>query len=97
VQAAPSNKSSDRCLQKVAGQALAMVTMESADNCKAVKMETGNVIRELASMICENIKKYMAARLLVNLLHHMQPDLSNLDLMNLCEILPNVSHSSPVN
>jgi uncharacterized protein YeeX (DUF496 family) len=92
-QASPSNKSSNRCLQKVAGQALAMLTMESAGNCKAVKM---NVIRELASMICENNKKYVAVRLLVNLFHHMKPDLSYLDLMKLCEIFPKVSHSFPV-
>ena len=90
---ATSCKNANRLLQKVAGQALALLAMESADNCAAMLMEAGNAIGELASMICGNNNRYVAARLLQNVFQHMQPELSSSDLRKLCETLPKVRHS----
>jgi hypothetical protein len=70
-----------------------MLAMESADNCAAMLMEEGNAIGELASMICGNNNRYVAARLLQNVFQHMQPELSSSDLRKLCETLPKVRHS----
>ncbi|RLN36161.1 hypothetical protein C2845_PM03G14730 [Panicum miliaceum] len=82
-----SCKNPNWLLQKVAGQALAMLAVESADNCAAMLMEAGNAIGELASMILENNNGYVAARLLQNVFQHMQPELSSSDLRKLCETL----------
>ncbi|XP_025801791.1 uncharacterized protein LOC112881343 [Panicum hallii] len=87
---ATSCKNPNRFLQKVAGQALAMLAMESADNCAAMLMEAGNAIGELASMICENNNRYVAARLLHNVFQNMQPELSSSDMRKLCETLRKV-------
>lgn len=84
--AAPSSTNSDQLLQKVSGQALAMLTIESADNCSAILKESGYVIRELASMICEDGCRYVAASLLQNLFLHIQPELSNSDLTGLSDL-----------
>lgn len=90
---APSSTSSDGSLQKAAGQALAVLTMESDDICAAMLMEPVGVIGELTNMICENMHKYVAATLLRNLLLRIQPELSNSDLRELlCSALPKVSH-----
>jgi hypothetical protein len=89
---ATSCKNPNRFLQKVAGQALAMLAMESADNCAAMLMEAGNAIGELASMICENNNRYVAARLLHNVFQNMQPELSSSDMRKLCETLRKVRH-----
>ncbi|OEL14284.1 hypothetical protein BAE44_0024704 [Dichanthelium oligosanthes] len=50
----------------------------------------GNIIGELASMICEGNNKYVAARLLQNLFQHIQPEFRNSDLRKICETLPKV-------
>lgn len=50
-QDAASSMNSDDFLQKVAGQALAMLTMESVDNCAAIVMERANFLEELTILI----------------------------------------------
>ena len=90
---ATSCKNANRLLQKVAGQALALLAMESADNCAAMLMEEGNAIGELASMICGNNNRCVAARLLQNVFQHMQPELGSSELRKLCETLRKVRHS----
>ncbi|WVZ66902.1 hypothetical protein U9M48_016060 [Paspalum notatum var. saurae] len=82
----------DRHLQKVSGQALVMLTIDCADNCAAILMESENVIGEITSMVCENKHVNVAANLLQNLLLHIKPEsLTNLKLRELlCSTLPKI-------
>jgi hypothetical protein len=87
-----SNTYSDRSLQITAGQALAMLAMESVNNCSAMLKEPGySFIRELTAMIRDDIHKYMAASLLQNLCLHAQSKLSSSDLTELSHSLRKVS------
>nr|XP_015645048.2 uncharacterized protein LOC112936040 [Oryza sativa Japonica Group] len=86
-----SNTYSDRSLQITAGQALAMLAMESVNNCSAMLKEPGySFIRELTAMIRDDIHKYMAASLLQNLCLHAQSKLSSSDLTELSHSLRKV-------
>ncbi|TVU43573.1 hypothetical protein EJB05_10053, partial [Eragrostis curvula] len=87
---APSSTSFDQFLQKVAGQALAILTMESVDNCAYILTGPRNVVEELTSPIYRGKHKYVAARLLQNLLLHIQLEFSESDLRKLCEALDKV-------
>ncbi|TVU43550.1 hypothetical protein EJB05_10029, partial [Eragrostis curvula] len=87
---APSSTSSDQFLQKVAGQALAILTMESVDNCAYILTGPRNVVEELTSLIYRGKHKYVAARLLQNLLVHIQLEFSESDLRKLCKALDKV-------
>ncbi|TVU41170.1 hypothetical protein EJB05_14669, partial [Eragrostis curvula] len=89
-QGAPSSTNSNHFLQKVAGQALAMLTMESADNCAAILAEPRDFIKELTTMISGNKHPYVAAKLLHNLFLHIRIELSNPELRKLCEALGKV-------
>ena len=84
--------------QKDSGQALVMLTIDCADNCAAILMESENVIGEITSMVCENKHVNVAANLLQNLLLHIKPEsLTNLKLRELlCSTLPKVSHASSI-
>uniref|UniRef100_I1QCR1 BLE2 protein n=1 Tax=Oryza glaberrima TaxID=4538 RepID=I1QCR1_ORYGL len=83
-----SSRNSNHLLRKNAGQALAMLAMESTDNCLIMLMEPGYVfIRELTTMIHDDRYKCIAASLLWNMCEHAQPELSNSDLKELSYIL----------
>uniref|UniRef100_A0A0D3GUE6 BLE2 protein n=1 Tax=Oryza barthii TaxID=65489 RepID=A0A0D3GUE6_9ORYZ len=87
----PSNTNSDRSLQITAGQALAMLAMESINNCSAMLKEPGySFIRELTAMIQDDRYKYVAASLLQNLCLHAQSKLSSSDLTELSHSLRKV-------
>uniref|UniRef100_A0A0E0I4Y5 BLE2 protein n=1 Tax=Oryza nivara TaxID=4536 RepID=A0A0E0I4Y5_ORYNI len=86
-----SSRNSNHLLRKNAGQALAMLAMESTDNCLIMLMEPGYVfIRELTTMIHDDRYKCIAASLLWNMCEHAQPELSNSDLKELSYILREV-------
>ncbi|KAG8093084.1 hypothetical protein GUJ93_ZPchr0012g20925 [Zizania palustris] len=88
---ASSNTDSTHLLRKIAGQALAMLAMESVNNCLVMLMEPGYVfIRELTTMIHGDKYKYTAASLLVNMCEHARHKLSNSDLNDLCHTLREV-------
>lgn len=88
----PSNTYSDRSLQITAGQALAMLAMESVNNCSAMLKEPGySFIRELTAMIRDDRYKYVAASILQNLCLHAQSKLSSSDLTELSHSLQKVS------
>uniref|UniRef100_A0A0E0LP62 Uncharacterized protein n=1 Tax=Oryza punctata TaxID=4537 RepID=A0A0E0LP62_ORYPU len=83
-----SSTNSNHLLRKTAGQALAMLAMESTDNCLVMLMEPGYVlIRQLTTMIHDDRYKCIAASLLWNMCEHAQPELSNSDLKELSYIL----------
>ncbi|WVZ64816.1 hypothetical protein U9M48_014286 [Paspalum notatum var. saurae] len=90
--AAHTSTNPDQHLQKVSGQALVMLTIDCADNCAAILMESENIIGEITSMVCENKHLSMTANLLQNLLLHIQPEsLTNLKLRELlCSTLPKI-------
>ncbi|BAT02941.1 uncharacterized protein [Oryza sativa Japonica Group] len=86
-----SSRNCNHLLRKNAGQALAILAMESTDNCLVMLMEPGYVfIRELTTMIHDNRYKCTAASLLWNMCEHAQPELSNSDLKELSYILREV-------
>ncbi|KAL5225368.1 hypothetical protein ABZP36_012007 [Zizania latifolia] len=88
---ASSSTDSTHLLRKIAGQALAMLAMESVNNCLVMLMEPGYVfIRELTTMIHDGNYKYTAASLLGNMCEHAQHKLSNSDLNDLCRTLREV-------
>jgi len=77
----PSVTHADHVLRKVAGQALAMLAMESAHNSSVILNETGHVfIKELTAMIHDDRYSCVAASLLRSLCLHARPDLNELDL-----------------
>ena len=89
--AAPSVTDSDKSLQHIAGQTLAVLTMEGPGNCLAISAEAGYaLIKELTTMIHVDRHKYTAASLLQNICVHTQSMLSKADLNELSHILPQV-------
>ncbi|XP_062198186.1 uncharacterized protein LOC133900915 [Phragmites australis] len=57
----PFSTDADRLLRKVAGQALAMLAIDSVNNCLAMLRETGYVlVKELTSMV--HVEEYVPAR-----------------------------------
>uniref|UniRef100_A0A0D3GUC2 Uncharacterized protein n=1 Tax=Oryza barthii TaxID=65489 RepID=A0A0D3GUC2_9ORYZ len=85
------SQDSNHLLRKITGQALAMLAMESANNCLVMLMEPGFVfIKELTTMIHDGRYKYTAASLLRSLCEHAQPELNNSDLMELSYIIQEV-------
>jgi hypothetical protein len=85
------SQDSNHLLRKITGQALAMLAMESANNCLVMLMEPGFVfIKELTTMIHNDSYKYTAASLLSRLCEHAQPELNNSDLMELSHIIKEV-------
>uniref|UniRef100_A0A0E0I4Y3 BLE2 protein n=1 Tax=Oryza nivara TaxID=4536 RepID=A0A0E0I4Y3_ORYNI len=83
-----SSTDSNHLLWKTAGQALAVLAIESTDNCLVMLMEPGYVlIRELTTMIHDDRYKCIAASLLWNMCEHAQPELSKSDLKELSYIL----------
>uniref|UniRef100_A0A0D9X297 BLE2 protein n=1 Tax=Leersia perrieri TaxID=77586 RepID=A0A0D9X297_9ORYZ len=86
-----SSTNSNHLLRQIAGQALAMLAMESTNNCLAMLMEPGYVfIKELTTMIHDGGFKWTAANLLWNICEHAQPGLSNFDLKELSYTLREV-------
>ncbi|WVZ66869.1 hypothetical protein U9M48_016032 [Paspalum notatum var. saurae] len=68
----------DRLLSKVAGQALAMMAMGNADNCRAMLRETGySFIEKLADMIISfDSHRCVAASLLRSMRMHVRDELA---------------------
>ncbi|KAJ1269193.1 hypothetical protein BS78_07G191700 [Paspalum vaginatum] len=61
----------DQLLRMAAGEALAILTMESPANCLAVLEEPGyELIKDLKNMLCEDEHRYVAASLLENVCAH---------------------------
>ncbi|WVZ66868.1 hypothetical protein U9M48_016031 [Paspalum notatum var. saurae] len=81
----------DRLLSKVAGQALAMMAMGNADNCRAMLRETGySFIEKLADMIIrfDSHRCVVAASLLRSMCMHARDELTvtEKDLLQRCSI-----------
>ncbi|KAL5224858.1 hypothetical protein ABZP36_011497 [Zizania latifolia] len=88
---ASSSTDSTHLLPKIAGQALAMLAMESVNNCLVMLMEPGHgFIKELTTMIGDDNYKYTAASLMGNICEHARHKLSNSDLNDLCYTLREV-------
>jgi hypothetical protein len=92
----PSNPYSDRSLQITAGQALALLTMESVNNCSLMLKEPGyELIRELIVMIQDDrYNRYVAAIILRNLCMNAQPIISSSDMAELSHFLRKVRPAS---
>jgi hypothetical protein len=89
---ASSGTNSNHSLQKIAGQALAMLAMESANNCLIMLMEPGYVfIKELTTLIHDERNKYTAASMLWNMCEQARTELNNSDLKELSYTLREVS------
>ncbi|KAF2924214.1 hypothetical protein DAI22_07g253200 [Oryza sativa Japonica Group] len=87
-----SSTNCNHLLRKTAGQALAMLAMESKDNCLVMLMEPGYAfIRELTATIHNDRYKCITASLLWSMCEHAQCKLSNSDLKGLSDILRLVS------
>lgn len=91
-QDAPSSGDTEHLLRMIAGQALAVLAMESSNNCLVMLAEPGHVfIRELTIMIhSESQYRYAAASLLRDMCVQARPVLSNSDLKNISYILREV-------
>ncbi|KAL5226011.1 hypothetical protein ABZP36_012650 [Zizania latifolia] len=94
---ASSSTNPTHLLGKISGQALAILAMESDDNCSVMLKEPGyEFIRELTTMIRDNNYMYTAASLLGNMCHTHNSKipttakLSPSDLNDLCDTLPKV-------
>ncbi|RLM86488.1 uncharacterized protein C2845_PM04G32680 [Panicum miliaceum] len=80
----PSSTEADKLLREVAGQALAMLAMDSVNNCLAMLGETGHeFIGVLTSMIHIDRYRCVAASLLRNICQHARPELREPDLKEL--------------
>uniref|UniRef100_A0A453AVX0 Uncharacterized protein n=1 Tax=Aegilops tauschii subsp. strangulata TaxID=200361 RepID=A0A453AVX0_AEGTS len=78
---APSSTDTDQLLRMIAGQELALLAMESANNCLLMLAEPGYVfIKELAVMIRSDMYRYIASSLLRSMCVHARPQLGNSDL-----------------
>ncbi|KAM3371457.1 hypothetical protein ACQJBY_018712 [Aegilops geniculata] len=87
---AASSTYSDK-LRKVAGQALAVLAMDSANNCLVMLGEPGYVfIKELTFMIHGDMYRYVAASLLRSMCMHAQPKLGKSELKEISYILRQV-------
>ncbi|KAI5008474.1 hypothetical protein ZWY2020_009522 [Hordeum vulgare] len=91
-QDAPSSGDTEQLLPMIAGQALAVLAMESTNNCLVMLAEPGHVfIRELTIMIHnERQYRYAAASLLRDMCVQARPVLSKSDLKNISYILREV-------
>ncbi|CAL5082960.1 unnamed protein product [Urochloa decumbens] len=87
----PSDMDADWLLRKVAGQALAMLAMDSVDNCLAMLRETRHVfVKELTAMIHIDRYRSVAGSLLRSMCLHARPELKESDLKELSYILREV-------
>ncbi|XP_037482126.1 uncharacterized protein LOC119360703 [Triticum dicoccoides] len=85
---APSSTETDQSLRMIAGQALALLAMESANNCLLMLAEPGDVfIKELAVMIRSDKYRYIASSLLQSMCVHARLQLGNSDLNEVSCIL----------
>jgi hypothetical protein len=88
----PSSTDSDHLLAMTAGQALAVLAMENANNCLHMLAEPNYVlIKELRMMIHGDRYRYVASSLLQNMCLHARPVLGNSDLKEISYILQEVS------
>uniref|UniRef100_A0A8R7TDW6 Uncharacterized protein n=1 Tax=Triticum urartu TaxID=4572 RepID=A0A8R7TDW6_TRIUA len=85
------NTNADHLLRKVAGQALAMLTIESVHNCLVILKEP-ELMKELKTMILIHDNKYIyvAASVLSNLCMHARSKLKESDLQELSHTLREV-------
>uniref|UniRef100_A0A0D9Y0L0 DUF4220 domain-containing protein n=1 Tax=Leersia perrieri TaxID=77586 RepID=A0A0D9Y0L0_9ORYZ len=89
--ASTTSTNSSHLLRKISGQALALLAMESSNNCLAMLRESGyEFIKELTTMFHHDLYKFTAASLLGNICDHAQSELSNSDLRELFYILRKV-------
>ena len=86
----------DRLLRKVAGQALAMLTMQSVQNCLVILQEP-EFMMELKIMIHDKMYVYVAASLLRNLCMHARSELRESELKELSHTLREVSPANSSN
>ncbi|XP_037476047.1 uncharacterized protein LOC119353532 [Triticum dicoccoides] len=90
-QDALSSTDSDQRLRMKSGQALAVLAMESANNCLVMLAEPGYVfIKELTVMIHGGRYRYIASSLLRNMCVHARSGLRNSDLNEISYILREV-------
>jgi hypothetical protein len=91
-QSAPSSTDPDQLLRMIAGQALAVLAIESANNCLAMLAEPGYAfIKELTVMIQGDRYRYIASSLLRSMCLHAQAKFGNSDLKEVSYILREVS------
>nr|TKW34732.1 hypothetical protein SEVIR_2G325200v2 [Setaria viridis] len=87
----PSSTDADWLLRKVSGQALAMLAMDSVNNCLVMLSDTRHVfMKELAAMIHIDRYRCVAASLLWSMCLHARPELKESDLKELSYILREV-------
>ncbi|OEL24907.1 hypothetical protein BAE44_0014072 [Dichanthelium oligosanthes] len=87
----PSSTDADWLLRKVAGQALAMLAMDSVNNCLVMLRETRYVfMKELTAIIHVDRYRCVAASLLRSMCLHARPELKESDLKELSYILREV-------
>ncbi|XP_024312708.1 uncharacterized protein LOC100835278 [Brachypodium distachyon] len=87
---APSSTDSE-LLRMIAGKPLAVLAVESANNCLVMLAEPGYVfIKELTIMIHDDKYRYVASSLLQNMCVHARPELGNSDLKEVSYILREV-------
>ncbi|VAH43084.1 unnamed protein product [Triticum turgidum subsp. durum] len=90
-QGTPSSADSDHLLRMISGQALAVLAMESANNCLIMLAEPGYMfIKELTLMIHSDKYRYVASSLLRNMCVHARSELRNSDLKEISYILREV-------
>ncbi|KAF7007187.1 hypothetical protein CFC21_022147 [Triticum aestivum] len=89
-QSALSRTDSAQLLQMTSGQALAVLAMESANNCLIMLAEPHSFIKELTVMIHGDRYRYVASSLLQNMCVHVRPELGNSDLKEISYILREV-------
>ncbi|VAH27271.1 unnamed protein product [Triticum turgidum subsp. durum] len=90
-QDALSSTDSGQRLRMKSGQALAVLAMESANNCSVMLEEPGYVfIKELTLMIHSDRYRYVASILLRNMCVHVRPELFNSDLKEISYIVREV-------
>ncbi|CAM0907104.1 unnamed protein product [Alopecurus aequalis] len=90
-QGASSTTYSGQVLRMISGQALVVLSMDSANNCLAMLAETGYVfIKELTVMINCDRYKYIASSLLRNICVHARSELDNSDMKEISSILREV-------
>jgi hypothetical protein len=89
---AASSTDSDHFLREIVGQALAVLAIESANNCLIMLAEPEYLfIKELTFMIHGDRCRYVAASLLRSLCLHARPELNHSELKDISYILREVS------
>ena len=86
----------DHLSRKVAGQALAMLTIQSVQNCLVISKEPG-IMKELKILIHDKRYIYVAASMLRNLCLHSEAKLRDSDLKELSHTLREVSPATSSN